>query len=740
MKTKTWTLMGLFFCLAAVLLPAGAASEQPITATDVYVAGPDFAQGTHDGTAVAARGLTLAGDAVTGRYVSPVLEAPQSFNTVVPQWLTQAPEAASLTIRLRTSPGGGRWSEWRTVEVNDDWTLPGSETAVGQMTTVPAADVTHHAFQFSVSFSRYTGRPAAVLQQLRLTFIDSTNGPTAAELAPLAQQPPQSPGEYPKPPVVGRSVWCTDPACNYSGGLVYVPVTHLIVHHTATGNDPSDWPAVVRAIWFYHTVTLGWGDIGYHYLVDPTGVIYEGHLGGDDVVGVHAGPANSGSMGVALLGTFTRPEEDPPGIPPPPTMLPPLAELLAWKADQKDINVYDAGYLPNVAWGLPYLMGHRDVDGLTVCPGDQMHVLLPWLRNEVAGRIGYVPPHQYVDELSGAFTKSNGNWLVPPGGCGFGGHAYYAWSTTDPGNATYWGEWRPPVSAAGWYEVEVYAPYCYTGAPETGGATYQVSHLNGVTTVVVNHNANVGAWMSLGAFEFAAGNSGKIRLTNLTTTDSGLGVWFDAIRLRPLAPAATNLQPPPEAWLNNRTVNFHWSLANPAAISAIQWQVANDAGFTNLVATASLPAVATSYNHTFAQDYGRLYWRVVLTTTQNHTITSQPTAFGLDATAPTSAVQAIYLLPTGRYVVAWQGSDALSGVAAYNVEYRAQGETAWTPWLTGTPATSALFIPPDGQVYWFRSQAVDAAGNIEPPHSSGDLSTNQALFLPHAIMLPLVKQ
>jgi hypothetical protein len=286
-----------------------------------------------------------------------------------------------------------------------------------------------------------------LLQKLRLSLIDASQGPTAAELAARQaaldqQQPPAGEGGYPKPPVISRAVWCTDPACNYNEGLAYAPVTHLILHHTVSNNSNSDWAAVVRSIWYYHTVVLGWGDIGYHYLADMNGNLFEGHLGGDDVIGIHAAGANTGSMGLALVGTFTAPQQDPPGIPPPPAMLNSAAELMAWKADQKNIDVYDAGYLPNVPWGLPYLMGHRDVDGSTLCPGDQAHVLLPWLRDEVAQRIGFISPHQYIDETSAAFTRSGGVWNIPPGGCGFAGQAYYAWSITNPNNGFQWGEWR----------------------------------------------------------------------------------------------------------------------------------------------------------------------------------------------------------------------------------------------------------------------------------------------------------
>ena len=59
----------------------------------------------------------------------------------------------------------------------------------------------------------------------------------------------------------------------------------MIIHHTATQNQKADPAATVRAI--YHTVTQGWGDIGYNFLVDWHGNVYEGRCGGANVVGGH---------------------------------------------------------------------------------------------------------------------------------------------------------------------------------------------------------------------------------------------------------------------------------------------------------------------------------------------------------------------------------------------------------------------------------------------------------------------
>jgi hypothetical protein len=469
------------------------------------------------------------------------------------------------------------------------------------------------------------------------------------------------------------------------------------------------------------------------------GNIYEGHLGGDDVIGIHASVANTGSMGLSLLGTFTDPDDDPPGIAPPQAMTNAAAELFAWKTDQKNIDVYGAGMLPNMDWGLPYLSGHRDVTGSTVCPGSQAHNLLPWLRDAVADRISFISLHQYVDELSPAFTKSAGSWNVSPEGCGFNLHAFYAWSITNPGGGLMWGEWRPDVAFPGTYEIEVYAPFCITGAPETDGATYAVTHLNGTNNVTVSHNGNVGNWMSLGSYELAVGNGNLIRLSNLTSIDENKGVWFDAVRLLPVdVSVATNISPPSDSW-QPRNVNFSWDVTDEVSISTTHLQVATDRGFGDLVLDVVLPPTTTSYSHNFGQDYPELFWRVVAITPQNVSAASIPTSFGIDTIAPTSLITMIHELEDGRYKLFWFGADTNSGIATYAIQYRAEGASSWTTLVPAATQTNVIFDPPDNQTYWFRSQATDVAGNIEPAHlNPGDLSTDQAVSFTHAIMLPVI--
>lgn len=750
MSGKMWIILFL-----SLLLPLALATPRQTSASvsaggaiplqEMWLEGPDFVDGRAERASVDGRGVTLAPGATTAVYISPPLAAPIPFNAVVPQWRGAGladPSNFHLYLRSGDPLEAAQWIE---VAASADMTLPGDEAITGNFYFLPDSDQTAETLQVRIELLRPDEVVPPRLEQLRLTFIDSSAAPTVDEVvarqraldAAETEPDPESVAGYPKPYVVSRDAWCTDPGCNYSDGLSYYPVSHLILHHTVTSGDNPI--AVLQAIWKFHAITRGWGDIGYNYLVDTNGVLYEGHLGGDNVVGTHSGGANRGSMALSLIGDFTN-------VVPPAPMQESVIELFAWKADQMDIDVYDSSYLPEMEWGLPNLMGHRDAYGTTACPGDSAHPLLPAIRDEVARRIGFVSSYLYFDERDPAthFVKSSlpgdDYWWDGPRGCGFNTHAYYTWSVTDPSESTNWAEWRPEVPATGRYELSVYAPYCYTKRSDTAGAVYEVTDTQGTRTVTVNQRDHLGIWVSLGQYEFSAGTAGRIRLTDLTSTDEDLGVWFDAVRLRPLAalpPAVTSMTPGAGAWLATSNVDFSWTVAHESTLASLSLQLTTDYTFGQFL---DLPLATSARSMTRALPDSVYFWRLKLTTTSGQTIFSPVTHFGVDTTPPDSFVNAIFEYPDGRLVVAWQGEDAGSGVVGYNIEYRADGTAEWRSWQHDTRHTGALFVPPEvGVTYWFRSQARDALNQVEPyPAGPGDISTADSVLVTSQIKLPLL--
>jgi hypothetical protein len=164
-------------------------------------------------------------------------------------------------------------------------------------------------------------------------------------------------------------------------------VRFAVIHHTAGRNDYSrvEAAAIVKGIQLFHVQGNGWNDIGYNFLVDRFGTVYEGRFGGVDrnVVGAHAQGFNTGSVGIALLGTYggTRPSAAAQEA---------VARLVSWRLDLAHVDpasflTFISGGSNRYAGGIPVLLsavtGHRDT-GFTECPGDALEARLP----AIAGR------------------------------------------------------------------------------------------------------------------------------------------------------------------------------------------------------------------------------------------------------------------------------------------------------------------------------------------------------------------
>jgi hypothetical protein len=110
------------------------------------------------------------------------------------------------------------------------------------------------------------------------------------------------------PPIITRADWHADEAIRRAPPY-YADGIHLaIVHHTAGSNSYSkaQSASIVRSIELYHVQGNGWNDIGYNFLVDKYGQVFEGRYGGitRPVIGAHAQGFNSGSVGVAVIGDY----------------------------------------------------------------------------------------------------------------------------------------------------------------------------------------------------------------------------------------------------------------------------------------------------------------------------------------------------------------------------------------------------------------------------------------------------
>ncbi|MGH2531441.1 MAG: SH3 domain-containing protein [Thermomicrobiales bacterium] len=204
-----------------------------------------------------------------------------------------------------------------------------------------------------------------------LTYIDASAGPTPEDVFAPASLPTLE-----RPPIISRAGWGANESYRLdSEGEIWPPeyqaVAHVIIHHTVTPNFQNPLTAI-RSIYYYHAVERYWGDIGYNYLVDFNGNIYEGRHGGENVVGGHSYQYAYGSSGIGTLGDFRFQDatDDAQSA---------LIAITAWvgrnldplgRADFLEVN------------NLPTICGHRDVNAST-CPGDFLYADLPGIREAV---------------------------------------------------------------------------------------------------------------------------------------------------------------------------------------------------------------------------------------------------------------------------------------------------------------------------------------------------------------------
>jgi N-acetylmuramoyl-L-alanine amidase-like protein len=190
------------------------------------------------------------------------------------------------------------------------------------------------------------------------------------------------------PPIVSREQWGAS-ACPPRAAPSYGRVDVGFVHHTVNANDyaPEESASIVLAICRYHRNSNGWSDVGYNFLVDRYGQVFEGRAGGVDraVVGAQASGYNSVSTGVSNIGEFSAEGQTPEGVGA-------LARLLSWKLTLHGVPA--EGRVTAAGRTFERISGHRDANS-TSCPGDALYAQLPELRRRVAtgdfGPAGAVP-------------------------------------------------------------------------------------------------------------------------------------------------------------------------------------------------------------------------------------------------------------------------------------------------------------------------------------------------------------
>jgi len=316
----------------------------------------------------------------TGVYTSAVKLAGFSFNAVGIRWHAQLPPATGLQVFARVSTDGQDWSPWlEVIDIGED-----DEHFYALAPLIVEAG---RYLQYRLAFS--TERPSATpcLEDIALTYIDSSQGPSLLDVERLSLELELQAGEVPQPPIISRSLWGANESYRFDSQgheiwpREYQPPAKVIIHHSVTMNHDPNPPATVRSIYYYHAVTLGWGDAGYNYLVDYHGNIYEGRYGGTDVVAGHAYGYNYGSVGICAMGTYGNTSNS---VHPSADLLDGIAELSASECSRSLIDPNESSFFVDQV--TENIAGHRDYNA-TACPGDYLYGELPSLRTDVWNRI-----------------------------------------------------------------------------------------------------------------------------------------------------------------------------------------------------------------------------------------------------------------------------------------------------------------------------------------------------------------
>ncbi|HEX9970175.1 MAG TPA: N-acetylmuramoyl-L-alanine amidase, partial [Acidimicrobiales bacterium] len=201
-------------------------------------------------------------------------------------------EEAVVEVRSHNEDG---WGPWQQVEADHDMSEGTGGVVFGALVVADAAD--------RVQTRVVSGEARDVV----VDAFDTRHGPrklvrATREAAGSSASASMADTRVGQPGVITRAQWGADESMRKAGPS-FAPISRLVVHHTATPNGDPDPAATVRAVYAYHVQSRGWNDIGYNFLVDEQGRIYEGRwsrtyaagetptgedAGGRGVIGAHA--------------------------------------------------------------------------------------------------------------------------------------------------------------------------------------------------------------------------------------------------------------------------------------------------------------------------------------------------------------------------------------------------------------------------------------------------------------------
>ncbi|RHA38899.1 N-acetylmuramoyl-L-alanine amidase [Cellulomonas rhizosphaerae] len=306
-------------------------------------------------------------------------------------------DVTQVAVRVRES---GVWTPWQSLELVDAG-VPGERPG-----TEPLISSGADAAQVRVATDNGAVEPAG----LRLDVVETPDDPGTAALTatptPTASTPLAPPaaavsrtgssGDVIRPAIVTRAQWGANEKRGRAWSEVSAKLSAMYLHHTAGTNSytKAQSSAIVRGIYAFHTGSRGWPDIGYQFLVDRFGTIYQGRRDAinDLPIGAQAGGYNTSTIGVSAMGNFQD-------AAPPAAMLASIEKVFAWQAYAHGLSATGRTTLTTggstgsgtrgevgTKISVPVILGHRDTN-YTACPGLRLYQKLPAIRTAVKSQV-----------------------------------------------------------------------------------------------------------------------------------------------------------------------------------------------------------------------------------------------------------------------------------------------------------------------------------------------------------------
>jgi hypothetical protein len=299
-------------------------------------------------------------------------------------------DEGAIAVEARTLDGTG-WSEWTAIEYHDEHgpdagspeaarSRPGTEPLlVGDVEQVQVRVGTDRSAPADLKLAVIDpGQPLRTARELPAIDTGTLAGEETIEQPATGDSDGldlQAATYTPRPKIYSRAQWGANERLRDKGSLRYFEVHAGFVHHTVNANDytRSQVPGILRSIYAYHTRSRGWSDVGYNFLVDRFGRIWEGRYGGVDrpVVGAHTLGFNDNAFAMSAIGNFEVRQ-------PSQALVQAYGALFAWKLSLHGVDASSTKqYVTSRSFKA--INGHRDA-GSTACPGRYLYAKLPIIR------------------------------------------------------------------------------------------------------------------------------------------------------------------------------------------------------------------------------------------------------------------------------------------------------------------------------------------------------------------------